>query len=175
MNDVKIFYYEQLDNTINQSKKLIKNNEPAPFAVICDEQLSGVASSPEKSWDSPNAGNIYLTLVYQLREVYDGLAGLSNKILGEISNYLNIKADSGLIYFNRNDIFYNKLKMGGAMLSADLKSMNVSFSIGLNINSTNKDFNIELQDKITTLSDITNKSYDLKEMTKEIIKIIIDS
>lgn len=42
-------------------------------------------------------------------------------------------------------------------------------------NNFQKDFNIGLQDKITTLSDITNKSYDLKEMTKEIIKIIIDS
>ena len=184
MNDVKIFYYEQLDNTINQSKKLIKNNEQTPFAVICDEQLNGVASSPEKSWDSPNAGNIYLTLVYQLPVVhggtyplarYDGLAGLSNKILGAISNYLNIKAGFDLISFYRNDVFFNKLKMGGAILSVDLNSMTVSHSIGLNINSTNKDFHIDLQEKITTLSDITNKSYDLGEMTKEIIKIIIDS
>ena len=184
MNDVKIFYYEQLDNTINQSQKLIKNNEQTPFAVICDEQLNGVASSPDKSWNSPNAGNIYLTLVYQLREGHDGtaplvryggLAGLSNKILDAISNYLNIKTGSDLISFYRNDVFCNKLKMGGAILSADLNSMNISYSIGLNINSTNKDFHIDLQEKITTLSDITNKSYDLRGMIKEIIKIIIDS
>tara|TARA_B100000242_G_C42975576_1_gene452795 strand:- start:244 stop:771 length:528 start_codon:yes stop_codon:yes gene_type:complete len=175
MNDIKIFYYNQLDNTIKQSLRLIKNNEPTPFAVLCDEQLKGVASSPDKYWDSPNAGNIYLTLVYQLTEEYSSLVDVNNKILGAISEYLNIKTGSDLIYVKNNDIMHNKLKMGGAMLAADLNSMNVSFSIGLNVNSTKKDFNIELQDKITTLSDVTNKSHDLKEIEKEIIKIILNS
>lgn len=185
MNDVKIFYYEQLDNTINQSERLIKNNEPAPFAVICNGQSNGVASHPNKSWDSPmNAGNIHLTLVCPLRNlpvppsggsILGILSDFSNKILDKITNYLNIKAGSDLIYSNRNDVFCNQLKMGGAMCSSDLNLGVVTYSIGLNVNSTNKDFRIDLQDKITTLRDATNKSYDLKEMTREIIKIVIDS
>lgn len=175
MNDVKIFYYEQLDNTINQSKKLIKNNAQTPFAVICDEQLNGVASRPNKSWDSPSAGNIYLTFVYKLPEECDDLVGLSNRILNAISKHLNFKIDSNLIYIDGNDIMHNKLKMGGQMLEVDLNSRNAIFSIGLNINSTKKDFDVDLQNKITTLREVSNQYHDIAEITKEIIKIIIDS
>lgn len=142
--------------------------------VIAEEQSCGKGRLG-RTWASPPAGNIYMSVALR-PEIYSKDSTLLT-ILSAVATAKVLRTHTGVDIGIKwpNDIVFDGKKLGGILLELRSDPDKISLAvigIGLNINSKLKDLPKDLRHTATTLQAITHKEHKLTPLVAGIIKEI---
>ncbi len=132
-NRVNLEIYDEIDSTNELSKK--KNIENEFNLIIAEKQTAGKGRHG-KEWDSPDNGNIYMSLSSKKKLNYGPESLLTGIVCANVLSNHTKKGVIGLKW--PNDIILNNKKIGGILLEKEVFKENTKTIIGIGIN-----FNIE--------------------------------
>ena len=170
--DAPVFQFTRCDNTNTRAAELLGRTQP-PFFVTSVSQIGGQTRRPAGAWDSP-AGNIYLTAVLK-----DFNVKHMNKRCKKLAKYLNSLDDKLKILLNENSLMQDassiadRKKLGGYMYSRDNSANITIFGIGINVNCTLDEHDDRLKSSATTIRTITGNTYNVRELTEHVIKLLL--
>ena len=177
LSSIQSFYYESLDSTMDEAKRLIKSGQITDTAfVVANYQTSG-RGTRGRTWSSPEGSGIYLSVVhlpksgehFKLTTLYTLASGIAcaqaiKEVCGISTNLKPI-----------NDLYANEKKLGGILVESTLHKEEISALItGIGIN-THKAFHqidnlnvnpISLQE---LLSQEDFKKFSKKKLIEQIV------
>lgn len=138
VNLMKRFWYEEIDSTMNEAKRLIQDGEIKDNAfIVADCQTSGRGTHGRR-WVSPKGGGIYLSIVhlpkkgefFKATTLYTLACGAA--CIEAIKEVCGIQATLKPV----NDIYVNGKKLGGILVESTLHKQGISALItGVGINT----------------------------------------
>ncbi|MCL2341557.1 MAG: biotin--[acetyl-CoA-carboxylase] ligase [Firmicutes bacterium] len=155
-----IIYFDKIDSTQKEAKKLAENDLPNGSIIIADMQTAGIGTHG-RTWHTSANKNIIMTVViYPNCNVYE-LEGITTKIadaaVSAIWNLYNIKLEIE----EPNDIVLNNKKAGGILTETKVDggiAKNLFIGIGFNVNE--EDFPEDIIDTATSLKKELGKEFD---------------
>jgi len=165
MNDIGFIFYnfKTLSSTNDKAKELAKKNN---LVIISEKQTRGKGRFGRK-WSS-GLGGLYMTLVLKENNLdhvmyLTFIAAVSvAKSVKELSN-LNSKVKWP------NDVLVNDKKVCG-ILTETISGKENYVLIGIGVNINQKKFSKNITNKATSLKIETNKNYNIKNISRKIIK-----
>lgn len=175
----KITIFESLDSTNNYAMQQIHAGMAADEAVFLALQQTAGKGHHGKTWMAENGQSILMSKVLQIfsrsiatRQPTDSLIRqqfqLSTLVAVATRAWFASYAGDNVFIKWPNDIYYGDRKAGGILIENILQGSNWKWAvvgIGININQYN--FPIQLANPIS-LSQITEKKYDVIELANEL-------
>ncbi|OGC23675.1 biotin--[acetyl-CoA-carboxylase] ligase [candidate division WOR-1 bacterium RIFOXYB2_FULL_42_35] len=165
----KIIYYDQIDSTNDESKRLIKTGLLEGTVIIAKTQSQG-RGKPGSSWFSAGGLGIYLSVIVKPFKNPNDLGSITligaRAVVATIDKVAGLKAEIKV----PNDVLLNGKKICGILVER-VASGEVVIGIGLNVNQQQNNFPQELKEKATSLKIVTGQDYDL---TKVIEILLLD-
>ncbi len=135
--DIKRFWYEELDSTMDKAKRLVESGQVSNTAfVVADYQTAGRGNYGRK-WDSPKGAGIYLSIIHlSLIDKPITISTLYTKACAvacveSINEFCNLKTSIKPL----NDIYAGNKKLGGILVESKLTKNKISVLItGIGIN-----------------------------------------
>ncbi|MBV4420210.1 biotin--[acetyl-CoA-carboxylase] ligase [Clostridium tyrobutyricum] len=159
----KFFYYDSIDSTNTEGKKLAEKGEPHGTVIVSEEQTLGHGRLG-RNWSSPKYKGIWASII--LRPNADPInVPKTTQIAAAamIRTLKSLKIDALVKW--PNDIIINHKKICGILteMSAEINRVNyVVVGMGINANLDKTDFNKDILNKATSLKIETNTSIDRK-------------
>ncbi|MCK5875984.1 MAG: biotin--[acetyl-CoA-carboxylase] ligase [Alcanivoracaceae bacterium] len=126
---------QSTDSTNAEVMRRLAVNSPAPLAILAEHQSAG-RGRRGRSWSSPYAGNIYLSVGWRFPVGAPRLEGLSLAVGVVVAEALSANGLAGRVALKwPNDIWVHGRKIGGILieLSGDLEDA-CSAVVGIGIN-----------------------------------------
>lgn len=158
------YFYEIIDSTNEEAKRLLKEGIPLPFYVVAEEQTKGKGQQGRK-WVS-HKGGLYISIV--MGEEYDIPTALLSATLS-VYRVLAPNIPDVKIRFP-NDLIVDYKKIAGILIEKGTAF--TIFGIGVNVNQ--EVFPHELKNKATSLYLITRKKYNLRKMEENILNHLLN-
>lgn len=131
--EVEVF--QNIDSTNKYARELAESS-PASGSVVLAEQQSAGRGRRGKSWVSPFAANIYLSMVWDFEQGAQALEGLSLAIGVAVKRVLTAQGIDAVQLKWPNDIYVEQKKLGGILLEMvgdPAGQCTVIVGIGLNV------------------------------------------
>lgn len=166
-------------STNEDAYKLALNGAEHGFGVIADKQLAGKGRLG-KDWASPAGTGLYCSIIVRPKLSFVDFPKLTitaGLALCRAVENLQINSSFGLKW--PNDLYCNNKKCGGILvesssISCQEKDSFVIVGIGLNVNTKLDQFQLELQQKATSLHIISGEFYDLHDLYRMIHISLLD-
>lgn len=149
-DEYKIFFYDEIDSTNNEAKRLLNNGENAPFIVVAKSQSTG-RGRRGRTFLSP-IGGTYLTVVVESKETETEL--VTTKTAVAISRSIKECFNKETQIKWVNDLYYKDKKLCGILcegvVNMELNQISeVVIGVGVNYKSEDipKDIAISLFEK----------------------------
>ena len=113
LGDLEVF--KSIDST-NKYAREKAEQAPASGSVVLAEQQSAGRGRRGKTWVSPFAANIYLSIVWDFEQGAQALEGLSLAVGVAVKRALNAQGVNGVQLKWPNDIYVEGQKLGGILL-----------------------------------------------------------
>lgn len=166
-----IIYYRRINSTNTEAYALASQGAPHGTVVIAESQTGGKGRIG-RIWDSPYAGNIYISLILKpdippyLSPQFTLAAGVGvARTVEEITgNKPELKWP--------NDLLFNRKKFCGVLTELNSETDRLNFlvvGIGINLNSDLKDYPESLHSEITTLKIVTSMEYNRNEFILKLL------
>jgi BirA family biotin operon repressor/biotin-[acetyl-CoA-carboxylase] ligase len=141
----KRIFYQELDSTNEEAKRLMKQGVQAGTVVVAGSQTAGHGKW-RRPWFSPKGEGLYLSIVLPPEDFY---SPLEFSLLGTLASVKAIKNLTGLEARTKwpNDVCFNGKKIGGVLVEKVREGIVVG--IGLNVNV--KSFPDELRQTASSL------------------------
>lgn len=140
-NDVYVETFLSIESTNQYLLSKVAQGETGTFVVLAEHQTAG-RGRRGRSWVSPFGANLYLSLLYQIKQPAQGLMGLSLAIALAISRALHELMGINVQLKWPNDILYQGKKLCGILLELQGESYGpaaVVVGIGLNVRLSSED------------------------------------
>ena len=143
---IKSFYYNSLDSTMDEAKRLIKAGKIKETSFVVANNQSRGRGTHGRNWSSPERAGIYLSVIHlpkkekylQTTSLYTFSAGIA--CVEAIQNITGIKTFIKPI----NDIYFQSQKLGGILIESELTSYGINWLItGVGINTHNASRNTD--------------------------------
>jgi BirA family biotin operon repressor/biotin-[acetyl-CoA-carboxylase] ligase len=131
----RIDVFQSIDSTNTYARELAEK-ESASGAVILAEQQTAGRGRRGKTWVSPFAANIYLSVVWDFEQGAQSLEGLSLAVGVAVKRALTAHGVAGVKLKWPNDIYVEQKKLGGILLEMigdPAGHCTVVVGVGLNI------------------------------------------
>lgn len=164
----EIITYEALDSTNDEAKRLAREGAANGTVVVAREQRAG-RGRLGRSWHSPDAGNLYLSLIHRSTLPPDGLSGITLDAAVAVADVLETAGlATGLKW--PNDLIVDDRKVGGILteLAVEGGQVTVIIGLGLNVNATVESFPPELHSIATSMAIETGKNHDLEWLARRL-------
>ena len=167
-----IKYYEMIDSTQNEAKRITKNDyiENGTY-IVTDKQTNGKGTNDRKWYDSTGeniCGTFVLKPNCNIKKIEGITILIANCIVTAIYNLYNI--DLKIKY--PNDIMCNGKKMCGILTESVTNAEIVQYiyvGIGINVNQTN--FNSEIENIATSLKHEYDRDFVREDIIAEFFNI----
>lgn len=156
---------EYLDSVVSTNlylkEKLYQNQVPVGHVVIAEHQ-SGGEGRHGRSWDSPSALGLWLSVLLggdkQSGHVLTMAAGVAviRAVRQTIGQRLSIRWP--------NDVYYEKSKVAGILCKGVKNQTRYILGIGLNVNQTQSDFADDVKSRAASLRQITGETVDRESL-----------
>jgi len=167
MNDIAFRFYnfKALSSTNDKAKEFAKKNKNN-LVIISERQERGRGRFGRK-WSS-GVGGLYMTVVLKEKDLdltryLTFIAAIS--VAKSVRKLSNLNAEVKW----PNDVLVNDKKICG-ILTETVSGKNNYALIGIGVNINQKKFSKNITNKATSLKIETNKSYNIKNISKKIIK-----
>jgi len=158
------YFYQRIDSTNEEAKRLLKKGKSPPFYVVTEEQTQGKGQQGRK-WVS-HRGGLYISIV--LGEEYNIQRAL---LIGTLSvQRLLISYISDIKIRFPNDLITKNKKIAGILIEKG-NSFTI-FGIGINVNQ--KIFPEQIRERATSLYLITGEKYSIRGIEEDILKHLMD-
>ncbi len=175
---IQHFYYDSIDSTNKESKRLIDSGKIKDIAVVVANYQTKGRGTHGRKWDSPNNAGIYLSVVHLPKEnkffetttLYTLACGIA--CVESINEICKIKPSLKPV----NDIYFDGKKLGGILVESKLHNSGISSlitGIGINVQKTKYDLDRDVIKPVSLEEILTSESY--KSFSKEkLIKTIVN-
>lgn len=170
-----VHVHRELDSTNSEAERLLAAGAKAPFAVLADTQTQG-RGRLGRTWSSPPAGNLYLTVAFRPEVPSMRLRLLTLWLGTALAAKLRGLAESDVRLKWPNDLVIEGRKLGGMLAEASIdpeRTLTLAFGFGLNVNAPLGRFPKELRDAITTLKAQTGSNHRIHELAATLIGVIL--
>ena len=171
---VNVYYYDSIDSTNTQAKRLINEGDCADMLLVADEQTNG-RGRQGKSFYSPAQTGIYMTLVIhpdiKLQNAVTATTAASVAVCRAIEGLTDLKPKIKWV----NDVYLNGRKICGILTEAvsDFETGTVSsviIGIGMNISTVNFPSDVE---NAGSLGVNVRRADLIAEIANELMKITL--
>ncbi len=165
-------YHQQIDSTQTRAKQLAEQKPSGFVLVVANSQTAGYGQK-NRVWESPPHSNLYFSIIIPLKlkpeqaPLYNVAAGLG------IQRTFTTKNLVPMIKWP-NDIYLNRKKCAG-LLSEYHTAGYIILGVGINVNSSSKDFSPEVQKIASSLKTESGETWDRLEVLKNVLKNILDA
>jgi BirA family biotin operon repressor/biotin-[acetyl-CoA-carboxylase] ligase len=164
----EIITHDVLDSTNDEARRLASAGAESGTVVVAREQRAG-RGRLGRTWHSPDAGNLYLSLIHRSSLSPDALSGITLDAAVAVADVLETAGlTTGLKW--PNDLIVEDRKVGGILteLVVDGGQAIVIIGLGLNVNATVEDFPPELHSIATSMAIETGESHDLDWLARRL-------
>ncbi|KGK87702.1 biotin--[acetyl-CoA-carboxylase] ligase [Clostridium sp. HMP27] len=166
----QIVYFNSIDSTNNEAKKLASSGCSEGIVIISEEQTMG-RGRLGRNWVSPKFKGIWMSIV--LRPDIDPMNVAKITQVGAAAVLKAIKEQGINAYIKwPNDIVLNNKKVCGILteMSGEINNVNyVVMGIGINVNIDKEDFPEEIEEIATSLKIEECKSIERKALVASIL------
>ena len=147
----RVYFYEKIDSTNTQAKRLAEEDAPSGTLVVSDCQVKGKGRRG-RVWTSPKGEAIYMTILLrpQIRPDRASMVTLviALSVVQAIRNVLGLETSIKW----PNDVVLNRKKLVGILTEMSAQMDYIEYLvIGTGINANMTAFSEELKDKATSL------------------------
>jgi BirA family biotin operon repressor/biotin-[acetyl-CoA-carboxylase] ligase len=127
---LEILYYNEVDSTQLEAKRLVAKGKAAPFCIVAEIQSAGMGSR-ENRWDS-REGNLFFSFVHKKDQFPEDIPLSSLSIYFGYILKLTLQQHGSTAWLKwPNDIYIGEKKIGG--LITHLSKNRIVCGIGLNL------------------------------------------
>jgi len=133
LSNINIF--QTIDSTNTYARELAEKNSVSGLVILAEQQTGG-RGRRGKSWVSPFAANIYLSIVWDFEQGAEALEGLSLAVGVAVRRALIAHGVQGVKLKWPNDIYVEQKKLGGILLEMigdPAGHCSVVIGVGLNV------------------------------------------
>lgn len=147
----RVYFYEKIDSTNTQAKRLAEEDAPSGTLVVSDCQVKGKGRRG-RVWTSPKGEAIYMTILLR-PQIRPDRASMVTLVMGlsvvqAIRNVLGLETSIKW----PNDVVLNRKKLVGILTEMSAQMDYIEYLvIGTGINANMTAFSEELKDKATSL------------------------
>lgn len=169
MNGFHVIKFKEIDSTNNYLKNSYKLLSNFAF-VVADYQSKGKGRN-DRVWSSEEGQNLTFSFLIKDQNLLKKYSALSIISAVEVAKSLEEYQIKGVSIKWPNDVLINDKKVCGILLEGQILEYLV-IGVGLNVNQ--KIFPDGLRRPATSLSLEMNKSFDIKEIEKELFSNIVN-
>jgi len=155
----EICIFQETDSTNIQAFKIASNGAPEGSIVIAECQTGGKGRFGRK-WVSPSGKNLYLSIIVRPDIPAQFAPKLTLVTAVALSDTLEAAGAKNHMIKWPNDILFNDKKISGILTEMKGGSDRVDFiiiGVGVNLNSSQDDYTVEIKDSAVSLKDILGK------------------
>lgn len=158
-----VIYYKTIDSTQNEIWRLVENDIQNGTLVMADIQTAGKGTHG-RTWYTEEANNIAFSFYIKLDCNIQKLDGLTVKIAEIIVDIMKDMYGIKLQIKSPNDIIFNNKKIGGILTQTKVVADKATdLVVGIGLNTSQKNFNEELQDIATSIKNEFNVNVNVQE------------
>jgi len=134
ISNIDIYYFNEVNSTMDKAKELIKvNNNKRIFSVIAGRQNMGRGTRGRKWLSSKENGNLYMTVVYKMSSVPVPITLMPLRVATLIAPCIEkrITSSSSLYLKWPNDVLIDNEKVCGILI--EIEDNSVLVGIGCNV------------------------------------------
>lgn len=164
-----LYFYDEIDSTNLQGKRLLEEGKETPFLVASKTQTNG-RGRHGKSFHSSNEG-LYFSLVYNIKEASETIVSITTATSVFVSDsiYEVTGIDTKIKWVN--DIFLSGKKLSGILTEIVFRESPYVI-VGIGINVGNGKYPDELKDIVTSLPDNTKKELLISTIVNKMLSYI---
>lgn len=164
-----------IDSTNAEAERLIGNGIQGVQLIIADSQSAGQGRRG-RSWFSPRASGLYLSLVCPFSLEEDSLQGLSLVTALSVHSVLQKLTTENLQLKWPNDILIGDKKLSGILLKArnDSKKTWIVFGIGVNY-WLSAEHRLAIDRPVTDIREIMSETPSLEQLAAQIINRLLEN
>ena len=169
--DIDFYFFKEIDSTNNFCKTFANKGFNKTTVVLSDKQISG-RGTKGRHWESPKNKGLWFSILLK--------PDFSYKFLGIIPLLTATSVYETLLEFDiktsikwPNDIFIENKKLAGILTESSISNQKLDYiiiGIGININLDITDFNLDLQNKATSLKITSKKEFNRFEILNTFIQ-----
>jgi len=171
----KINIFQTIDSTNTYARELAEKNSVSGLVILAEQQTGG-RGRRGKSWVSPFAANIYLSIVWDFEQGAEALEGLSLAVGVAVRRALIAHGVQGVKLKWPNDIYVEQKKLGGILLEMigdPAGHCSVVIGVGLNVSMPVSQASAIDQDWTDVASELQDKLPARNKLAAELISEIL--
>lgn len=172
-----LYIHQTLDSTNHRAKELAEEDSAAGTVILAERQTAG-RGRRGKSWVSPYAANIYLSLIWDFDHGAQALEGLSLAVGVGVRRAL-IEAGLPEVALKwPNDIYVGNAKLGGILLEMigdPAGDCSVIIGIGINVNmppSQSGEIDQSWTDIKTVMGDLPSRNHIVALLIEHVFTVV---
>lgn len=163
----KQIYFEELESTQKEAKKMAERNVKNGTIIVTDYQTKGIGTHDRK-WYSEKNKNLTFTLIIYPKCTIKELEGFTVDIAQCMKNSIEKLYGVKLDIKRPNDIMCNGKKLGGILTQIVTKGEEIKYLlIGIGVNVNSEKFSEEIKDIATSLRKEFGKEFSREEILSE--------
>lgn len=149
--EYNVVYYEEIDSTNTQAKRMAKTGAEHGLIVTADKQSAGKGRRG-RAWESPAGMNLYFSILLRPEFEPDKAPMLTLVMAYSVAKVIGAQEGLPVGIKWPNDLVLEKKKICGILTEMELSENQIAdVVIGVGINANTTEFPKELRDKATSL------------------------
>ncbi|MBQ8558742.1 MAG: biotin--[Tyzzerella sp.] len=165
-----VVYYEEIDSTNTQAKRMAKEGAEQGLVVTADEQSAGKGRRG-RVWESPAGTNLYFSILLRPELEPDKAPMLTLVMAYSVAVVLRTQEGLPVEIKWPNDLVLEKKKICGILTEMELSGSQIAdvvIGVGINVNTT--EFPEELRDKATSLYLQKGEQVEREKLLQQILE-----
>ena len=129
-DDLDIYFLETIDSTNAFARK---HQLKKPILIVLSEQQTAGKGRHGKTWHSPESGNIYLSIKYQVKSMVPAMSLVIGLLIAEALDETSGQKMNAQLKWP-NDLLLENKKICGILIESEIEQDNIELTIGIGIN-----------------------------------------
>lgn len=169
-SEFSVLYYDVIDSTNLEAKRLIKSGAKLPLIITADTQTAGKGRMGRQFY-SPDKTGLYMSFVYKPETDFQDSVTVTSAAAVAVVRAIRELTDLNPKIKWVNDIYIDDKKVAGILTEA-VTGEKTTIIIGIGVNITTDDFPDEIQDVATSLKQSVDKNILLECIVKHLVELI---
>lgn len=169
-SEFSVLYYDVIDSTNLEAKRLIKSGAKLPLIITADTQTAGKGRMGRKFF-SPSKTGLYMSFVYEPETSIQDSVTVTSAAAVAVVRAIEELTDSNPEIKWVNDIYIDNKKVSGILTEA-ITGEKTTIIIGIGVNITTNEFPDEIKNTATSLKCAVDKNQLLLSIVKHLLELI---
>ena len=129
-DNLDVYFFETIDSTNAFARK---HQLKKPILIVLSEQQTAGKGRHGKTWHSPESGNIYLSIKYQVESRVPALSLIIGLLIAEALDETSGQKINAQLKWP-NDLLLENKKICGILIESEIEQDNIELTIGIGIN-----------------------------------------